>query len=167
MNLVNIEQEVNETWKKSIQKLKLEMDELSNTITDLNRDKIFLQEKLADAVEEASNKQKALTRQISVLNDRSEILRKRLADKFEKLSQIVLASKEANKSVTEILKSTTKEIEEMWFQKDNCIICTLEKPNCVVIPCRHQITCFKCTSFLETCSYCRGPIHEMILTYGL
>jgi len=167
VNLVNIEQEISETWKKSIQKLRLEMSELSNTITELKRDKIFYKEKLAAAIEDANNKQKAHTRQIGVLNDRSDILRKQLANKFEKLSQIVLASKEANKSVAEILKSTTKEIEEMWFQKDNCIICTLEKPNCVVIPCRHQITCFKCTSFLVTCSYCRGPIHERILTYGL
>ena len=143
------------------------MTELSNTITDLNRDKIFYQEKLAAVTEDANNKQKSCSRQISVLNDRSDVLRKRLADKFHKLSRIVLASKEANTSVAEILKSTTKEIEEMWFQKDNCIICTLEKPNCVVIPCRHQITCFKCTSFLETCSYCRGPIYERILTYGL
>ena len=167
VNLVNIEQEIGETWKKSFRKLRQEMAELSNTITDLKRDKIFHQEKLAAALEDAKNKQKAHARQISVLNDRSDVLQKQLAKKFEKLSQIVQGSKENSKSVAEILKSTIKEIEEMWFQKDNCIICTLEKPNCVIIPCRHQITCFKCTSFLEACSYCRGPIHEMILTYGL
>ncbi|CAH3186903.1 unnamed protein product [Porites evermanni] len=144
------------------------MAELSNTITDLKRDKIFIQEKLTAAKEDASNKQKSHSRQMSVLADKSDVLRRRLAAKFEKLSQIVLASQEvSSESVAEILKSTAKEIEEMWFQKDNCIICTLEKPNCVVIPCRHQITCFKCTSFLETCSYCRGPIYERILTYGL
>ena len=167
VNLVNVEEEISERWRKSIQTLHQEMTELSNTITDLKRDKIFYQEKLAAATEDANNKQKSYTCQISVLNDRSDVLQKRLAAKFEKLTQIVLASKEANTSVAEILKSTTKEIEEMWFQKDNCIICTLEKPNCVVIPCCHQITCFKCTSFLETCSYCRGPIYQRILTYGL
>ena len=130
MHVVNIEQEIGETWKKSFQKLKQEMAELSNAITDLERDKIFHQEKLAAALEDAKNKQKAHTRQISVLNDWSDVLRKQLAIKFEKLSQIVQGSKEGSKSVAEILKSTIKEIEEMWFQKDNCIICTLEKPNC-------------------------------------
>ena len=164
VNLVNAEQEISERWKKSLQDLRLEM---SNTITDLKRDKIFYQEKLAAAVEDMRNKQMAHSRQLSVLSDRSDILRKRLADKFEKLSKIVLASKDADDSVVEILKSATREIEEMWFQKDNCIICTLEKPNCVIIPCHHQITCFKCTSFLEKCSYCRGPIKQKILTYSL
>ena len=168
MKFVNIEQEISETWKKRIENLGEEMTELSSTITDLKRDKIFYQQKLATAVAELSNKQKAHSRQVGILNDRSDILRKRLADKFEQLTQIVLASKETdNSTVADVLKSTTKEIEEMWFQKDNCIICTLEKPNCVIIPCRHQITCHKCTSFLVTCSYCRGPIQEKILTYGL
>lgn len=167
VKFVNIEQEVSETWRKKIEKLNLGMAELSNTITDLKRDKIFYQQKLAATVEDLKSKQKAYSHQISVLNERSDILRKRLADKFDKLSRIVLASKQADDSVADVLKTTTKEIEEMWFQKDNCIICALQKPNCVVIPCRHQITCFKCTSFLMTCSYCRGPIKERILTYGL
>lgn len=167
VKFVNIEQEVSETWRKKIEKLNLGMAELSNTITDLKRDKIFYQQKLAATVEDLKSKQKAYSHQISVLNERSDILRKRLADKFDKLSRIVLASKQADDSVADVLKTTTKEIEEMWFQKDNCIICALQKPNCVVIPCRHQITCFKCTSFLMKCSYCRGPIKERILTYGL
>ena len=104
------------------------MAELSNTITDLKRDKIFYQEKLAATVEDINNKQKAHSRQVRVLNERSDILRKRLAAKFEKLSQIVVASKDTNNSVADILKSATKEIEEMWFQRDNCVI----------IPCRHH-----------------------------
>ena len=167
VKFVNIEQEVGETWKTKIEKLNEEKFELSNTITDLKRDKIFYQEKLASTTEDLRSKQRAFTHQVSVLNEKSHILRKRLADKFDKLSQIVLASKQADDSVAHVLKTTTKEIEEMWFQKDNCIICTLQKPNCVVLPCRHQITCFQCTSFLVTCSYCRGPIQERILTYGL
>lgn len=167
VNLANAEQEISESWKKVIHKLEKKMAVLSNTITDLKRDRIFYKEKLAAALEDAANKQKAHACQVSVLNDRNDVLRKQLASKFDKLSQIVLASKEPNKSVADSLKSTTKEIEEMWFEKDNCIICSLEKPNCVIVPCHHQITCFKCTSFLERCSYCRGPIREKILTYGL
>ncbi|KAL9965928.1 hypothetical protein ACROYT_G029795 [Oculina patagonica] len=168
VKIVNIEQEVSAAWKKRFES---EMANLSSTITDLKRDKIFHQERLAAVVEDHKNKQKAHSRQVGLLNDRSEILRKRLAGKFEKLTQIVLASKEredsAENSVADVLKSATKEIEEMWFRKDNCIICTIEKPNCVVIPCRHQITCYQCTSFLVKCSYCRGPIKDMIVTYGL
>lgn len=164
VNLVNVEQEISERWKKSLQDLHMEM---SNTITDLKRDKIFYQEKLAAAAEDMKNQQKAHSHKVSILKDRNDILRKRLADKFEKLSKVVVASKDTDNSMVEILKSATREIEEMWFQKDNCIICTLEKPNCVVIPCRHQITCFKCTSYLERCSYCRGPIEQKILTYSL
>ena len=167
VKFVNIEEEVSEAWKKKIEKLNEDKFELSNTITDLKRDKIFYQEKLASTTEDLRSKQRAFSRQISVLNEKSHILQKRLADKFDKLSQIALASKQAEDSVADILKTTTKEIEEMWFQKDNCIICTLQKPNCVVLPCRHQITCFQCTSFLAKCSYCRGPIQERILTYGL
>lgn len=131
------------------------MADLSNTIMDLKRDKKFYQEKLASTVEDLRSKQRVYSQQVSILNDKSDILRKRLADKFDKLSQIVLASKQTDDSIADVLKTATKEIEEMWFQKDNCIICTLQKPNCVVIPCRHQITCFQCTSFLATCSYCR------------
>ena len=167
VKFVNVEQDVSETWKKKIEKLNEDMVELSSTITDLKRDKIFYQEKLASTVEDLKSKQRAFSHQVSVLNEKSHVLRKRLAGKFEKLSQIVLASKQADDSVADILKTTTKEIEEMWFQKDNCIICSLQKPNCVVLPCRHQITCFQCTSFLGKCSYCRGPIKERILTYGL
>ena len=37
VNLVNIEEEMSERWKISIQKLHQEMAELSNTITDLKR----------------------------------------------------------------------------------------------------------------------------------
>ena len=164
VNLVNVEQEISERWKKSLQDLHMEM---SNKTTDLERDKIFYQERLAAAEEDMKNQKKAHSHKVSILNDRNDILRKRLADKFERLSKVVVASKDADNSIVEILKSATKEMEEIWFQKDNCIICTLEKPNCVVIPCRHQITCFKCTSFLEKCSYCRGPIEQKILTYSL
>lgn len=42
VNLVNIEEEMSERWKMSTQKLHQEMAELSNTITDLKRDKIFI-----------------------------------------------------------------------------------------------------------------------------
>ena len=167
VKFVNIEQEVSEAWRKRIEELKLKMADLSNTIMDLKRDKKFYQEKLASTVEDLRSKQRVYSQQVSILNDKSDILRKRLADKFDKLSQIVLASKQTDDSIADVLKTATKEIEEMWFQKDNCIICTLQKPNCVVIPCRHQITCFQCTSFLATCSYCRGPILDRILTYGL
>ena len=168
VKIVNIEQEVAEAYaKKWKQTYEGKMAELSSTITDLKRDKIFYEQKLAATVEVFNNKQKAHSRQVSVLSDRSEILRRRLAGKFEKLTQIVLASKDTENSAADVLKSATKEIEEIWFQKDNCIICTIEKPNCVVIPCRHQITCHKCTSFLVKCSYCRGPIQDMITTFGL
>ena len=66
VKFVNIEQEVSETWRKRIEELKLEMAELSNTITDLKRDKKFYQQKLASTIEDLKSKQKAYSRQVTL-----------------------------------------------------------------------------------------------------
>ena len=76
VNLVNVEQEISERWKKSLQDLHMEM---SNKTTDLERDKIFYQERLAAAEEDVKNQKKAHSHKVSILNDRNDILRKRLA----------------------------------------------------------------------------------------
>ena len=88
VNLVNVEQEISERWKKSLRDLHMEM---SNKTTDLERDKIFYQERLAAAEEDVKNQKKAHSHKVSILNDRNDILRKRLADKFERLSKVVVA----------------------------------------------------------------------------
>ena len=88
VNLVNVEQEISERWKKSLQDLHMEM---SNKTTDLERDKIFYQERLAAAEEDVKNQKKAHSHKVSILNNMNDILRNRLADKFERLSKVVVA----------------------------------------------------------------------------
>ena len=77
-----------ERWKKSLQDLHMEM---SNKTTDLERDKIFYQERLAAAEEDVKNQKKAHSHKVSILNNMNDILRNRLADKFERLSKVVVA----------------------------------------------------------------------------
>ena len=42
-----------------------------------------------------------------------------------------------------------------------CSICWEEERNCVVLPCRHNVTCMKCVKGVKTCPICRTPIDDL------
>jgi hypothetical protein len=47
-----------------------------------------------------------------------------------------------------------------------CIICEDLDINCLILPCRHHISCVTCTGKLKNCPMCRAEIKETLKTYG-
>lgn len=43
----------------------------------------------------------------------------------------------------------------------NCIICWESERDCVMLPCRHNITCIKCVKSVKVCPFCRTPIEDI------
>ena len=43
----------------------------------------------------------------------------------------------------------------------NCIVCWESERDCVILPCRHNITCMKCIKSVKTCPVCRTQIEDL------
>eukprot|EP01017_Pseudomicrothorax_dubius_P014424 TRINITY_DN1683_c0_g1_i11.p1 TRINITY_DN1683_c0_g1~~TRINITY_DN1683_c0_g1_i11.p1 ORF type:complete len:466 (+),score=48.88 TRINITY_DN1683_c0_g1_i11:221-1618(+) len=46
-----------------------------------------------------------------------------------------------------------------------CVICCEDERDAVLLPCRHQVACMRCSKKLEQCPMCRVAITDMIKTY--
>ncbi|CAD8104158.1 unnamed protein product [Paramecium sonneborni] len=52
------------------------------------------------------------------------------------------------------------------IQGDNqCIICVEKERDCLILPCKHNATCLKCSKNLAVCPLCRVKIQETIRIY--
>jgi len=47
------------------------------------------------------------------------------------------------------------ECEEATDGQDACDVCMENRPNCILIPCRHQTTCMNCAKKLSSCPICK------------
>ncbi|CAD8188199.1 unnamed protein product [Paramecium pentaurelia] len=46
-----------------------------------------------------------------------------------------------------------------------CIICVEKERDCLILPCKHNATCLKCSKSLSLCPFCRVKIQETIRIY--
>ncbi|CAK84521.1 unnamed protein product (macronuclear) [Paramecium tetraurelia] len=46
-----------------------------------------------------------------------------------------------------------------------CIICVERERDCLILPCKHNATCLKCSKSLALCPFCRVKIQETIRIY--
>ena len=50
-------------------------------------------------------------------------------------------------------------------ENDKCVVCWDLERDCLIMPCRHNITCVKCTKSLKNCPICRMPLQDIIKIY--
>jgi predicted component of type VI protein secretion system len=46
-----------------------------------------------------------------------------------------------------------------------CVICWENEKDCLIMPCRHNASCIKCTKVLKNCPICRNPLKNIIRIY--
>ena len=56
-------------------------------------------------------------------------------------------------------ESGSEEIKES--KNDTCSICWDEERDCLIMPCRHNVTCLKCIKSVKNCPVCRTPIDDL------
>jgi len=48
-------------------------------------------------------------------------------------------------------------------EKDgNCFICYEKERDCLLMPCKHNISCIKCSQGFKNCPVCRHPIDDFV-----
>ena len=50
-------------------------------------------------------------------------------------------------------------------ENGKCVVCWEQERDCLIMPCRHNISCVKCTKSLKNCPICRNPLKEFIKIY--
>lgn len=87
--------------------------------------------------------------------------------KKSKEQRFLLSFEEASKmSETELneckalLEKSLEVIRKVKEDPDCCAICMKEKRNVVFLPCRHCVTCTKCSKLVEECPICREKISQ-------
>ena len=62
----------------------------------------------------------------------------------------------------EIQKEEEKQEEIKESKIDGCSVCWNGEKDCLIMPCRHNVTCSKCIGSLENCPVCEIPIEDHI-----
>ena len=70
--------------------------------------------------------------------------------------------KTPSKNVNEMNTIISK---ESGGENDKCVVCWDLERDCLIMPCRHNITCVKCTKSLKNCPICRMPLVDIIKIY--
>ena len=165
VKFANVEQQLNNNWQKQLSKIEHRNSSLEKDIVELKREIGHLQGKLQSAETQVTQGTKVHLRQMKLLQDKCQAQREHLAERFQQLSLFIDSSNSDDKDqIRSLAAKLVKEVREM-DQKDVCVVCVAEKPNCVLLPCRHHVTCISCADRLDTCPYCRTSIRDRISTY--
>lgn len=54
---------------------------------------------------------------------------------------------------------------ERGGEADRCCICWDNERDCLIMPCRHNVSCTKCIKSVKFCPFCREPIKDIIKIY--
>lgn len=55
--------------------------------------------------------------------------------------------------------------EKMGGYETNCSICLDAERDCLIMPCRHNVSCTRCIKSVKNCPVCRTPITDIIRIY--
>lgn len=55
--------------------------------------------------------------------------------------------------------------ENSSFENSKCVVCWDNDRDCLIMPCRHNTSCIKCTKSLKSCPICRNPLQDIIRIY--
>lgn len=50
-------------------------------------------------------------------------------------------------------------------ENSKCVVCWDQDRDCLIMPCRHNTSCIKCTKSLKSCPICRNPVKDIIKIY--
>ena len=165
VKFADIEQHLNYELQKQLDKVENKNLVLKKDIVDLKREIDHLTGKLENSQADITQKTKAYSRQLGLLQDKCQAQQQHLAQRFQQLSLFIDKSDSIDSDqIRNLALKLVAEIREM-DQKDVCVVCVVEKTNCVLLPCRHHVTCTKCASRLNTCPFCRTCIQDRISTF--
>jgi hypothetical protein len=43
-----------------------------------------------------------------------------------------------------------------------CVVCMERRVDCLILPCKHMVSCGECSALLKECPMCRGPIAQLV-----
>lgn len=75
------------------------------------------------------------------------------------VSQIIIKQKS---NVHILQEKQSEEGEGLKETEDLCIICCENPKTGVILPCKHNFMCVRCTQGLRICPICRNPIQKII-----
>lgn len=165
VKFADVEQHLNDEWQKQLNKVEKKNVILEKDIVELKQEIAHLEGKLESSQAEVSQKTKAHSRQMKLLQDKCQAQQQHLAQRFHQLSLFIDNSDcDGSNEIKKLAAKLVAEVREM-DQKDVCVVCVVEKPNCVLLPCRHHVTCTNCATRLSSCPYCRTHIRDRISTF--
>ena len=59
----------------------------------------------------------------------------------------------------------SKDTNNNPIDNPKCVICWDNEKDCLIMPCRHNASCIKCTKVLKNCPICRNPLKNIIKIY--
>ena len=55
--------------------------------------------------------------------------------------------------------------ESSGLENSKCVVCWDNERDCLIMPCRHNASCVKCTKGLKSCPICRNVLQDIIRIY--
>ncbi len=59
----------------------------------------------------------------------------------------------------------TMPTNEQFNNENVCSICWDAPRDCLIMPCRHNVSCTKCVKSVKNCPICRSPITDLVIIY--
>ena len=69
------------------------------------------------------------------------------------------------KTVNPEMNTLTSKENTPSGENSKCVICWENERDCLIMPCRHNVTCIKCTKSIKNCPICRNSMKDMIRIY--
>lgn len=70
-----------------------------------------------------------------------------------------------NKNNPEINTIISNDKNNGFRENTKCVVCWDNERDCLIMPCRHNASCTKCTKMLKTCPICRMTVKDIIKIY--
>jgi hypothetical protein len=135
-------------------------------VLEINR---LLAERDAKAIEDAKRKAELLKLQAEHTAKISE----EQEERYKQMAKLTRDQAEHKAKLLreemELLREKTKLEEEYQAKavnnKNECRICYEKIADCVILPCKHTITCKQCCDKLKVCPLCRGNIESRMVVF--
>ncbi|CUG86548.1 zinc finger protein, putative [Bodo saltans] len=61
-------------------------------------------------------------------------------------------------TLVRVLRFDPERVVQATAEQTKCVVCSVNVPDCVLLPCAHQVLCNRCANALNACPICRSDI---------
>ena len=173
---VNIEGNLNETWKKRMKTLQdshqIDLDQLKKDISRQEEEILkfkkeipYLRAHIKDLESKVLEKSRAYAMHQQTSQERINAYRKLLGQRLQQCYSLVKSEEKEPRLDLDVIGEILEEFRSIE-DKDSCLVCVSETRNCTLFPCGHHVLCMSCASALPCCPVCRQVIADRIKTYS-